>query len=348
MSSKKLSVREMLENVLSEPQLQHLRDENRRLQGIIDSSRKADGEQSEIVQELKDEIEVAVPPVFLYKPAKKAGKSVASLVVQLTDLHIGQKTEPSEIEGFGEFNFKLATERMATLAKKLIDWTVANRSAYTINECVVLGTGDYISGDIHPELLVTNEFPSPVQSVKAGYLIGEFLRVLSQHFETVRAEIVTLDNHGRLTKKPQKSQGGFNNFGYITAHIASEYVSRCSNVKVIIHPVASVIVKVQNTKYLCGHGHGIIGQMGIPWYGIERKKGREAIARFHMDESKRHHKMVLGHFHSAINQQDWMIGGSLSGTDANDHSEGRHSNPHQTAWFVHPKHGEFSWTRFWL
>ena len=164
MSSKKLSVREMLENVLSEPQLQHLRDENRRLQGIIDSSRKADGEQSEIVQELKDEIEVAVPPVFLYKPAKKAGKSVASLVVQLTDLHIGQKTEPSEIEGFGEFNFKLATERMATLAKKLIDWTVANRSAYTINECVVLGTGDYISGDIHPELLVTNEFPSPVQS----------------------------------------------------------------------------------------------------------------------------------------------------------------------------------------
>lgn len=67
-----------------------------------------------------------------------------------------------------------------------------------------------------------------------------------------------------------------------------------------------------------------------------------------MDESKRHHKMVIGHFHSALNQQDWMIGGSLSGTDANDHKEGRHSLPHQTAWFVHPSHGEFSWTRFWL
>ena len=83
-------------------------------------------------------------------------------------------------------------------------------------------------------------------------------------------------------------------------------------------------------------------------YAMGYQEGREVTARFHMDESKRHHKMVIGHFHSALNQQDWMIGGSLSGTDANDHKEGRHSLPHQTAWFVHPSHGEFSWTRFWL
>lgn len=32
-------------------------------------------------------------------------------------------------------------------------------------------------------------------------------------------------------------------------------------------------------------------------------------------------------------------------TDANDHNNGRKSDPHQTAWFVHPEHGEFDWTR---
>lgn len=44
----------------------------------------------------------------------------------------------------------------------------------------------------------------------------------------------------------------------------------------------------------------------------------------------------------------WRTGGALSGTDANDHNNGRKSAPHQTAWFVHPEHGEFDWTRWVL
>lgn len=345
---KKLSVDAMMSRMKADPQIEHLRAENSELKNALKASKKKDGEQAELLSEILSEIEVAEPPEMKYEARQGTGKSVASMAGQLTDLHIGQKTDPSEIEGFGEFNYDIAVRRMGTFANKLIDLAYTNRNAYDIQELVVLGTGDYISGDIHQELLVTNEFPSPVQAVKAGYLIGEFLRTVSAHFPRVRAELVTLDNHGRLTKKPQKGQGGFNNFGYISAHIAKEYLSQCKNIEMKIHPAVSAIIPVQGTKYLAGHGHGIVGQMGIPWYGIERKKGREALARFHMTDDKKHDKIVLGHFHTAINHPDWMMGGSLSGTDANDHDAGRHGEPCQTAWFVHPKHGEFSWTRFWL
>lgn len=39
---------------------------------------------------------------------------------------------------------------------------------------------------------------------------------------------------------------------------------------------------------------------------------------------------------------------AAAGMDANDHNNGRKSDPHQTAWFVHPEHGEFDWTRWVL
>src|SRR3546814_1528056 len=47
-------------------------------------------------------------------------------------------------------------------------------------------------------------------------------------------------------------------------------------------------------------------------------------------------------------EKDWQLGGSLSGTNAFDHANGRHCKAHQTGWFVHPEHGEFDWTRWWL
>jgi hypothetical protein len=39
-------------------------------------------------------------------------------------------------------------------------------------------------------------------------------------------------------------------------------------------------------------------------------------------------------------------GASLQGTDAYDHQAGRYANPGQSAWLVHPKHGEFNRINF--
>jgi hypothetical protein len=72
------------------------------------------------------------------------------------------------------------------------------------------------------------------------------------------------------------------------------------------------------------------------------------MARMNMPEMRHFNKLVFGHFHVAVNHLDWNIGGSLSGTDANDHDQGRHAPAHQTSWVVHPSHGEFGFTRWWL
>jgi hypothetical protein len=342
-----LSVKDMLHNI--SPEHAALRSENEELKRLLQAQKLLAGEQSEIVAEILAATKVATPPKLAYTPAPP-GKvsSPVALVGHLTDWHIGMVTEPTEIEHFGANNFALATARSQTFGGRLINEAELHRSVYGLDELVLLCTGDFISGDIHEELLRTNEFPPPVQAVKAGYLLGGLIQMLAPHFARIRIEFLTPGNHDRLTKKPQKSEGGFNSWGFVVGHIAKQYVSALPGVEFNIHAMLEQIVTVAGWRYLITHGNGIIGTWGIPYYGVDRRKQREAMARMNMPEKRHFHKIVLGHFHSALNHEHWQIGGSLTGTDANDHSQGRHALPHQTAWFVHPKHGEFGWTRFWL
>jgi hypothetical protein len=269
-------------------------------------------------------------------------------VVHLTDWHIGEVVRPEQVEDFGESNYQMACARIGRLGHMIAAQTDLMRNAYTVNECHIIGTADWISGDIHDELIRTNEFPAPVQSVKAGFLLGAFIAGLSPHFNQVKVDLITAGNHDRLTRKPQSSDGGLNSFGYIACEIAKQHASACKNVSIKVHSALSAIVEVAGLRYLTTHGDGIKGTWGIPFYGIERKKQKEAMARMNMVEAKHFDKILIGHFHTALNHEHWMIGGSLTGTTPHDHKEGRHSKPHQTSWFNHPRHGEFAWQRWWL
>jgi len=194
---------------------------------------------------------------------------------------------------------------------------------------------------------VTNAFPAPVQAVDAGYMLGELVSALAPHFRRVTCDLLTLDNHGRMTRKPQAAEGGENNWGYVVAHIMRQYLSRHESVEVRIHAKPSALVAIGPERYLMMHGHQIRGWAGKPYYGFDRRVAMEAVKRMGVAE-KSFTKLLMGHFHTAANDLDWMLGGSLSGTNAYDHSCGRHAPPHQTSWYVHPEHGEFSWQRWWL
>jgi len=109
------------------------------------------------------------------------------------------------------------------------------------------------------------------------------------------------------------------------------------------------VIDVNGMSYLIMHGHQVRGWMGKPYYGFDRKVGREAIKRMRSKlPGVLFDRLVMGHWHEPANTLDWIIGGSLSGTDAYDHKNGRYAPPLQPIWLVHPKHGEFDWTRIEL
>lgn len=331
-------------------ELRHLRAENSRLTKILQSRKVASGQISEAMKDVLTEVSVWKPGPASWRPAKKesrVGRPVVQ-VAHITDWHIGEVTRPSAVEDFGQADFETASARIGRLVESLVRKVTLTRHAYNADELHVLGTADWVSGDIHDELIRTNEFPAPVAAVRAGFLLGSFLSRLAPHYRTVTADLITAGNHDRLTRKPQSSDGGLNSWGYVVCEIAKQHLAQHRNVAVRVHTALSAVVKVAGTRYLITHGDGIMGTWGIPFYGIERRKQREAMARMNLEDSRHFDKIVIGHFHEALNHQHWLIGGNLSGTTAHDHKQGRHALPHQTSWFVHPAHGEFDWTRWWL
>ena len=329
-----------------DPEVVHLRDQVRLLRKRYDEEREAHGELREKLADLRLAVEEAKPIKMIYKPEKGTG-SPCTHVLQLTDLHYGEVTKKDEIEGINEYSPEIAERRIRQLVQSIIKSTEAQRGGHNIPHLHILGTADYISGDIHPELTVTNAFPCAVQAVHCGYMIGAAIEAFAPHFETVTADLVTLDNHGRLTKGYQSAEGGLNNWCYVVAETAKQYVKRISNVRVNVHPTPTALINIGPEAYLCFHGHQMKGWAGKPYYGFDRRVAMESVKRMNA-EGLRFTKLIFGHYHTSANDKDWQLGGTLSGTNVFDHSQGRHCQAHQTSWYVHPLHGEFAWTRWWL
>jgi len=308
------------------------------------------GGEEDFFEKIKESLDSIEPGTTDIVRPLKVNPSVhhpMSVVLLLSDWHIGEIVEAAEIEGFNTFNWDIAKRRVDQLVSGFSDWVEAARSSANIDEVVIICVGDFVSGDIHEELITGAEFPAPVQSVKAAYLLSEAIAAIADNFNKVRVEFIVTDNHSRLTKKSQYKKGGYNSFNYIVGWITKERLMNLKNVDFKLHATIKALVDVQGFGYLCQHGHTIRGWSGFPWYGADRQVSREAKARLNMVD-KQFSKMLIGHFHVPMNSQDFIVNGSLSGTTELDHGQGRHAAASQVAWLVHPKHGEFSWTPFWL
>jgi len=314
-----------------------------------------EGERKKLIDQLADREEFASAcsaavtamdpyPKFKYAQPSKLAIPITAVIV-FSDWHIGEYIDSRQTEGFGKYNWDIAQKRALSITQDFIKFTDVQRTAYNIQECRVFSLGDLISGDIHRELSVTNEFPIPEQAVKAGTLLGECIRRLSAHYNRVVVDAVGADNHGRLNPKPQAKQKTNNNMSFISHEIAKVATSACPNVSWNIAEGAKQLAIVNSRRFLLEHGDNIKGSMGFPYYGFGRLIGREATRR--MGTNKYFDMLCIGHWHvPALIEGRTLVNGSLSGTSEYDSGCGRHAPPAQIAFLVHPEHGIFNFTAF--
>lgn len=330
---------------------QQLKDKDSQLKAY----RKEHGQLASLLRSIEGAIQAPDPLPLAYAPktAESGVSSVCAAVGHSTDGHHGMVQPADEIEGFGEFSPAISVKRQLGYASGLVEWVEIQRHGYRIDDFHHVVTGDMVSGDIHGDLRVTNAWPLPVQAIKAGALLANMDAFFAAHFRNVVVEFLVADNHGRLTDKPQAKEEGLNSINYVVGWYAKALLAKHTNVTFNIYPVHETVIRVLNRQYLIAHGHSVRGWMGLPYYGIERKVARESMARLQIimgDASKAQkigfHKYLFGHWHVPINMPLYTASGSVSGTDALDHQQGRHADPSQSAWLVHPKWGEFNRTDF--
>ena len=330
-----------------------LRAQNAELRATLQSYRREHGKLEVFFEDVISSITPAREfEPFIMPGAKKTGTLVHP-VLHITDTHKGGKQDANEIEGFNEFNPEIATARSIRAAEETVKWANYQKLAYHIENITLIFTGDLMSGDIHDELRITNAYPTPVQVVESTLDIVSQVQIIAPHFKQVTLEFISEDNHARLTKKPQAKEAGLNSMNYLIGKMVEAYVRDISNVKMNIYPMLEKVIHVNERQYLITHGHTIRGWMGVPWYGVERRVSKEAQSRLQlmMEDLTRakeigFHKFVFGHWHTPIDTPLYSCGASLQGTDAYDHQDGRYAGPGQSAWLVHPKHGEFNRINF--
>ena len=321
---------------------------------ILENYKKEHGKLEVFFNKVVDNISpiISLPKVYVDPLSSTKNSSSTTAVMQISDAHMGGVQMVDEIEGFNEFNSQICERRQLKYAEDFIKWVGMHRTSYKIDECAVLVTGDLISGDIHDELKITNEFPVTVQVCKAAEVLTKQIAILSPYFKKVTVHFIVADNHARLTKKPQAKEEGKNSMNYLVGMMAEAYLKAHENVEFNVYPMFEKVIHVEKLQYLICHGHGIMGWMGIPWYSIERKVNKESSSRLQviMREVERakdvgFHKYIFGHYHTPFDSQMYACCGSVSGTDAYDHKNARYARPSQASWMV-GKYGEFNRINF--
>ena len=275
-------------------------------------------------------------------------KTSVVAVAALGDWHIGAKVNAREVEYMNEYNWRIAQRRVEEFARSFAKWVNVQRAAYTIDEIAIVDLGDTISGLIHQELLIYNEFSIPQQVAKAGQLLGWFINEISRYFDKVSFYGMPADNHSRLFKKPMAAGCAEWSMASLVHEIAYGLVSANPKVKVF-HSFKETkgIVKIADHNFLIEHGHTVKPYMGIPWYGMLRTRGLEASQRMGRP-GKEFDYYMFGHWHTPFFGSGMLCNGSLMGTTEYDHQFGRYAPPSQTGFLVHPAKGIFNYIPFTL
>ncbi len=316
--------------------------ENRKLRASNDKLRarlRIEQEQSGSFDDVAAAIrEVVTPlPVVQVEPphTHPRGKRKRIANVRLADWHSGEVVHPSHVDGLNAYNMDILARRVWTLAKKTKALLEDAQQRCEIESIVVSIEGDMNSGGIHEDLRESNEVDPALGAVWTGSLIAQFIIVLTQ-IANVRV-IAIPGNHGRLSprKKYKFPTESWDWVSYMVAHQALKEYIDAGRIQWDLRPRWVDGFIAHNRLYLVAHGDEVKGQLGIPYYGLDRYVARLRRQQQSKDarsmelerrlESVGVYKLLIGHFHQFAIVKDVVINGTLKGVD--EYSNGNAWDP---------------------
>jgi len=242
------------------------------------------------------------------------------------DWHIGENISNLELDGSNEYSPAIASRRV----KQLVRATKRHIQKLDPVRIYVLGLGDYISGQIHAELLENGTLGVMEQTELAGHLIGSaYTEIAESTTRPVSFYGLATDNHGRTEAKPRYKGRYKSNFSYLTLKYAKSLLPPKLQKSFAILKQISAIIRLQHANVLVTHGDQIKSYAGLPYYGIDRFYMRE-MTKCYRSRRELFDYLVLGHFHSpTVLNNNIIINGSLVGLSEFSSAKGFYSDPCQ-------------------
>lgn len=277
-------------------------------------------------------------PDWLIRPARsKSSPGVPTLFA--SDWHWGEVVHPKQINGVNEYNLKIARGRAKALIERAIDLLNNHMVNPKYPGIVFALGGDMVSGDIHEELMATNEQEiMPVVVDLIGVLVW-CIKTLADAFGYVFVPCVG-GNHGRMTHKIRAKGRNFTSMDWLIYQMLRLQFEGDKRVQFYIPDGADAHYKIYNHRYLLTHGDqfrggdGVIGMLGPVIRGDHRKRSRNSQINMEYDT------MLMGHWHQLTQLQRLIVNGSLKGYDEYAYTNNFPFEPaRQGLWLTHPEHG---------
>ena len=159
------------------------------------------------IHRLEREVEsfraLTVPPSKRSITARKSTKFAhATAIAMASDWHVEEIVKPSTVQRRNKYNPDIAKERSDNFFRRMLKLVQRNRADTTIENLVLILGGDFISSNIHEELL-ENTAMAPLEAIMfAQDLIDAGLRYIKENGGFKRVVVICVSgNHSRITHK---------------------------------------------------------------------------------------------------------------------------------------------------
>lgn len=282
------------------------------------------------------EAQVVIPDWTLKNVEGLTGHGVPTLL--LSDFHLGEVVKAGQVFGVNEFNVAIAEQRIRELASRTVN-ILTEHLGGNHPGLVLLLNGDFVSGCIHEELLITNEEPIMPIVIRAYELLVWFIQRMEKAFGRVQL-FCCHGNHSRTFKKPIYKESALSSYDWLIYTLLDRCFTNNKNVNFVISPGDDVQFKIYNHGYRMTHGaqfrggQGFLGHIAPVTRGEIRK--RSAAESY----GQNYDTLIVGHFHSYGLFKRVICNGSLVGySEYSMNNNYPYERPQQALWFTHPTNG---------
>lgn len=245
-------------------------------------------------------------------------KNMGTPIISLSDWHIEENVRRGQVNGFNEYNLKIAEKRSMAVFQNMVKLIDKESKDVHIKDVVVWLGGDFISGYIHDELVESNNL-SPLQAIRmAKQLIMNGFEFLLKNTKVNFIIPCSVGNHGRNTKKMHISTSSATNYEYMMYSDLKDLFRNEKRMTFHMPESDDCYVKVLGKTIRFFHGEAVkygggIGGLTIPLIKYLLRKDEQRKADF----------TCLGHFHQLFYPTtSCCVNGSLIGLSPYGHKAG--------------------------
>ena len=336
-------------------QLRRLKDELARLKGenttLVQRAMQGEDWRESILGLTREPLK---PRLSLPRPGE-GGKGGRTIVAHLSDVHRGECVSLVEMDGFNAYSSEISRARLGRFFARIARLATDHWTGPPPDEIVLCFGGDMLSGNIHAELMETNDaaIPRAVREL-AEDLAGGI--VLLNHKVGVPIRILTVPgNHSRLTLKSQAKRRAAHNLDMLVSDFVEAAVrgARLGPDAVAFFGTESpdAYFSTYRWNWILTHGDamGVGGGKGYIGPIAPITKGHRLLKDTSFKAGKVVHYVLTGHYHTTARTSFGWANGSVVGYG--EYARDLRADPEpakQNMLVVHERHGVISHQEIYL